>query len=151
MLKKLIYMDSCCFNRPFDEPVGDAVRLESEAVLTIIDHAEHKHWDILSSDVLLDELDRIPDTVKKEKVLTLFNSTTANIEINEIIINRAKKLRSANIKPFDALHIASAEYGKADVFLTTDKRLINATKRIGVTIKVSNPAIWLMGVLYDEY
>jgi len=65
-------------------------------------------------------------------------------------ISRAKELHTANLKPFDALHIASAEYGKADVFLTTDKRLINAAKRVSIKVKVSNPAIWLMEVLYNE-
>ena len=150
MKKEAIYMDSCCFNRPYDDPSTDMVRLESEAVLTIIDRGEHKQWDIFGSDVLVDEIDRITDTIKKEKVFALYNSTTANIETNEVIISRAKELHTANLKPFDALHIASAEYGKADVFLTTDKRLINAAKRVSIKVKVSNPAIWLMEVLYNE-
>ena len=49
--------------------------------------------------------------------MTLYNSAAVNIELNETIISRAKELGGVNIKAFDALHIASAEYGKADIFL----------------------------------
>lgn len=150
MQKLLVYMDSCCLSRPYDDLSDDAVRLESEAVLTIIDRSEQRFWNICGSDVLVDEIDRIADRTKKEKVLALYASATNNIEINDIIVSRARELTAANIKPFDALHIASAEFGKADIFLTTDKRLINAAKRIVVKVKVSNPAIWLVEVLYGE-
>jgi len=143
-------MDNCCLNRPFDDLSNDKVRLESEAVLTIIDRSEQHIWEFCSGDVLYDEIDRTEDTVKREKVLTLYNSAAVNIELNETIISRAKELGGVNIKAFDALHIASAEYGKADIFLTTDKKLINASKRIDLKIRVDNPAIWLMEVLYNE-
>ena len=150
-MKKLsVYLDSCCYNRPYDDLSNDKVRIESEAILTILEHNEHRRWTVLTSDVLFDEIDRIIDMIKKEKVLALFSPASSNIEINEQIIARAKELNATNIKPFDALHIASAEFGNVDVFLTTDRRLINAAHRAGTTVRVSNPALWLMEVLYDE-
>lgn len=45
-----------------------------------------------------------------------------------------------HIKPYDALHLASAEFGEADVFLTTDKKLINSSKKANLKMKVLNPA-----------
>jgi predicted nucleic acid-binding protein len=143
-------MDNCCFNRPFDDLSNDRVRLESEAVLTIIDHCERDVWNLCNSDVLTDEIYRMDDTVKKEKVLTLYSRATVGVEINSSIISRASKLMQANIKPFDALHVASAEAVGADIFLTTDRRLINASKRIKTSVKVTNPAVWLMEVLYND-
>ena len=148
--KFLIYMDNCCLNRPFDDLTIDKVRLESEAVLTIIEYCERGIWDLCSSDVLFDEISRMDDSVKKEKVLTLYNSATVEIGIDDKIISRASELTQANIKPFDALHIASAESGKADVFLTTDRKLINASTRIKTNMKITNPAIWILEVLYNE-
>jgi predicted nucleic acid-binding protein len=148
MQRMLIYMDSCCFSRPCDDLSDDAVRLESEAVLTIISRSEQQNWGLYGSDVLVDEIERMTDKVKKDKVMALYSASSGHIEINDTIIERAKGLIAIRIKPFDALHIACAEFGKADVFLTTDRRLINATKRMAVNVRVANPAIWLMEVLF---
>jgi len=148
--KLLIYMDSCCFNRPFDDLSNDKVRLESEAVITIFNHCDQGIWEYCSSDVLYDEIDRMDDLVKKTKILALYNSAKVDIEISAFIIARANELMKANIKPFDALHVASAESENADIFLTTDKKLLNAAKRVKTSVRVSNPAIWIMEVLYND-
>lgn len=150
MSKLKIYMDSCCFNRPFDDLSQDIVRLECEAVLTIINNCEAGIWDIFESDVLEDEIDRMTNLIKKQKVLELYSSTSIYVEINNEIISRAKEFHSINIKPFDALHLASAEYGGADILLTTDKKFINRASQSNAKIKVSNPAIWLTEVLYND-
>ena len=150
MKRSLIYMDNCCFNRPFDDLSNDKVRFESESVLTIINYCEQDIWDLCSSDVLYDEIDRMDDIVKKEKVLTLYNSATVDIEINDNIIRRASDLMQTNIRPFDALHIASAEARHADIFLTTDKKLINASKRVKASVRITNPAIWIVETLYND-
>ena len=150
MERALIYMDNCCFNRPFDDLSDDKVRLESEAVLTIVHHCEQGIWDCCGSDVLYDEIDRMDDPVKKDKVLNLYNFTAVNVEMNEYVIERVNKLITANIKPFDAFHIACAESANADVLLTTDKKLINASKRTEMYVRIENPVIWLMEVLYND-
>ena len=148
MLK--IYLDNCCLSRPFDDLSNDIVRLESEAVLTIIDRCENGHWDFTSSDVLFDEISRLADNIKKQKTLLLCQSASLNVELTEEIISRAKELERFGVKPYDALHTASAEYGDADVFLTTDHRLINALSRAKVKMKVKNPLVWLMEVLHER-
>jgi predicted nucleic acid-binding protein len=51
---------------------------------------------------------------------------------------------------FDSLHLAAAESGGADVFLTTDDRLLRAAKQIEMNITVANPVTWLMEVLQNE-
>ena len=150
-MKKLkIYLDSCCFNRPFDDLSDDKVRLACEAVLTIIDKCENGIWDIFESDVLNDEFDRMTDLIKKQKVLELYSSSSIYVEINDDIVGRAKEFHSVNIKPFDALHLAGAEYGGADILLTTDKKFINRALKSKAKVKVSNPAIWITEVLYND-
>ena len=37
-----IYLDVCCLNRPFDEQTQDRVRLETEAILTILSHCKNR-------------------------------------------------------------------------------------------------------------
>ena len=57
-----------------------------------------------------------------------------HISFTDAILLRAKELVQCNIKSYDALHIASAEAAKADVFLTTDSKLVNAAKKAGTHI-----------------
>jgi predicted nucleic acid-binding protein len=49
-------------------------------------------------------------------------------------------------KFYDALHLAFAEAGGADIFLTTDDRLLRKAQQYRDSIKVTvgNPVIWLM-------
>ena len=153
MGKCKIYLDCCCFNRPFDDLSQDKIRFECEAVLTILSNCEDGVWDVFRSDVLDDEIDRIINTVKKLKVLNLYSSASTHIEINTEIINRAKELQrigNTNIKPFDALHLASAEYGGADILLTTDKKFTNRASASNAKIRVANPAIWMMEEIFYE-
>lgn len=145
-----IYLDNCCLNRPFDDLSNDMVRMEAEAVMSIIDRCEHGKWIFVSSDVLFDEIDSNPNLARKQKVLVLYQSAKAHIDFTAEIKARAKEFGRYNIKAYDALHLASAEAGEADIFLTTDRRLINAAGRSDVTVKVMNPLVWLTEVLYDE-
>ncbi len=145
-----IYFDTCCLNRPYDDLQDNIVRMECEAVLSIIDNCEAMGWLYYSSDVLLDEILGISDADKREKVMLLYNAAAAHVSFSESIFIRAKDLEQNGVKSYDALHIASAEMAKADVFLTTDRKLINAAKRAGVNIPVCNPLVWLAEVFYDR-
>jgi predicted nucleic acid-binding protein len=149
MGKKILYMDNCCLNRPYDDLSSETVRMEAEAVLSIINKCENGEYILYTSDVLFDEIMRSTDFTRRQKVLLLFQTALDNIELTETIIIRAKEIEPYGIKPFDALHIASAECGGADFFLTTDRKLKSAAMRSNIKIKVTNPLIWLTEVLYE--
>jgi len=59
LYKPRLYLDSCCFNRPFDDLSYDKVRFECEAVLDILSNCVAGMLDVFRSDVLTDELCRI--------------------------------------------------------------------------------------------
>ena len=145
-----IYFDCCCLNRPYDDLSNNKVRMECEAVLSIIDNCKTNDWSYFSSDVLLDEILETTDNDKREKVLLLYHAAAEHIGFTETIFSRAKELEQFNVKSFDALHIASAEAAGVDVLLTTDRKLVNAAKRAGTLIPVKNPLVWLAEVLYDR-
>ena len=145
-----IYFDNCCLNRPYDDLKDNTVRMECEAILSIIDNCETEGWAYFSSDILLDEILETSDNSKREKVLMLYSSASEHIGFSETIFFRAKELEQFNIKSYDALHLASAESANADVVLTTDRRFITAAKRTKSNIPVKNPLIWLAEVLYDR-
>lgn len=61
---------------------------------------------------------------------TKFQSNTKYfISLNENILKRGYEIQKIGIKLYDALHIASAEYGKAKIFLTTDDKLLKIAQR----------------------
>jgi len=149
--KLKIYLDSCCFNRPFDDFSQKKIYFECEAILAILKNCETHIWDVFRSDVLDDEINRIANVVKKLKVLMLYSAASIQVDICDKIIYRAKEFQqTVNIKPFDALHLASAEYGGADIFLTTDKKFLNRASESDAKIRVENPAVWLMEVMYND-
>ncbi|MFN5970778.1 MAG: hypothetical protein ACK47N_17625 [Microcystis sp.] len=55
-------------------------------------------------------------------------------------------------KFYDALHLAFAEAGGADIFLTTDDRLLRKAQqyRDSINVMVENPVIWLMATLQED-
>ena len=140
-----IYLDTCCLNRPFDDQTQTRIRLETEAVLAIFSQIETDEWNWVGSDVLKDEVEQIPDTQKLSRVNLLLDFIDENIEIGESEIERARNLQKKGFQLFDALHIAFAESAKADVFLSTDDRLLKLAKRLSndLKIRVENPLVWV--------
>lgn len=119
-----IYLDVCCLNRPFDDQGQERIRIESEAVITILGRCRSKTLILLSSEVVDLEISKIPDDDRKQKVMLLSSISKSNIVIDDGIKNRAKDLNNIGFKSFDAFHIACAEKGQADVLLTTDDHLL---------------------------
>ena len=144
-----IYFDCCCLNRPYDDLSDSIVRMEAEAVLSIIDICESGKWFSFSSDVLLDEILGITNVDKRNKIILLYYTAKQHIDLTSDIVFRAKQLERCNIKSYDALHAASAESAGADVLLTTDRGFINAAGSSDAKIPVKNPLVWLAEVLYD--
>ena len=70
--------------------------------------------------------------------------------LNDKIVKRAFEIQNSGLKSFDSLHVASAEYLKADVFLSIDKNSLNATEWLKLGIKTANPLIWFMEVDENE-
>lgn len=144
-----IYFDVCCLNRPFDDLTQDRVRLESEAVLTILNHCQTKNWHLLNSEMVEIEISKIPDDDKRLKVSILSTLLKSEILIDKEIESRAIEVEEMGFKSFDALHIACAEKGEADIFLTTDDNLLQKALQNGnlLKVRVENPVRWLMEVI----
>jgi len=146
-----VYFDNCCLNRPYDEQEQDNIILEGEAVLSIIGRCESSDsWGFFSSDVLAVEIASIRHPIKKLQVLNLYKSASAYIELNDQIVTRAKNIEQCAIKPFDALHLASAEYARADILLTTDNKFIKHAKGLNSSVRVENPLVWLMEFMNEH-
>jgi predicted nucleic acid-binding protein len=132
----IIYLDNCCFNRPFDDQTQLRIKLESEAKLYIQEKILLGDLYLAWSYILDIENNRNPDEEVRRAISDWKNIATISCKENERIIKYAEKLQDLYIKPRDALHVACAVYLKADYLLTTDRRLSN--KRVE-EIPILNP------------
>lgn len=146
-----IYLDNCCYNRPFDDQTQDRIHIESEAVLAILKACENGLLTILSSPVVRMEIDKFSNEEKREKVLALYSLANPDIPFTDEIMKRSEEIRlKSNIRLMDSLHVATAEAGKVDAMLTTDDKLINACTKLNLGIKVINPITFLLEMAKGE-
>ena len=148
-----IYLDNCCFNRPFDDQTQERIHLESEAILMILKRGQIGEYRIVGSDILKLEIERMHDEVKKYRVRELYNVVGENVIYTEAIKKRAQEImEQSNIRSFDSMHIASAETANADVMLTTDDKLEKMASKLQLKIRVMNPLKFAWEAIYnDEY
>jgi len=143
-----IYLDVCCLQRPFDDQREPRVHLEAEAVKIILAGAEaHEHaW--ISSEVVDYEIGQNPDRDRalKATLLAAYASEKITLEANEVA--RAGELELLGFGTFDALHLACAESGGVEVFLTTDDKLLKWGQRLAdeLQVRVINPLEWLQEI-----
>jgi predicted nucleic acid-binding protein len=145
-----IYFDVCCLNRPYDDQTQDRIRLESEAVIAILRHVESEEWSLVSSGVVSYEISRTSDEERKRRLISIVQRASGFIPVGQETYIRAGELQHhLGIKAYDALHIACAEQGGAEVFLSTDDRLVKVAKRNSeaINIRVENPLSWLQEMI----
>ena len=140
-----IYLDACCLNRPFDDQRQARVRLETEAISLILQKLHQRDWEWIGSDILVYELEQTEDVERKEWLLLLAGQSHQTVETTEKILTQAEKLETSGFDSYDAIHLASAENAKVDIFLTTDDNLQKAANRNKKLFSyvVTNPVKWL--------
>ena len=138
---KKIYLDVCCFNRPFDDQTQDRIKLESEAIILLLKHVEEEKLFLMGSAVVNYEISKIPNIERKVRVGRLADIANEVIQLNYTVIERAKVIKNMGFNTYDALHIACAEQGNADVFLTTDDKILRLYIRHAqnLNVRIENP------------
>ena len=139
-----IYLDACCWNRPFDDQAQHRIRLEAEAVLSIITRSRADDFTLAASEAIEFELSKIPDADKLEKVRSLYSAAGARLFYTEETKKRALFFQRQGMKPLDSLHLALAEEYRQDILLTTDDAFIVTAERCEAGVPVANPVVWLM-------
>ncbi len=124
MDKLKLYLDNCCFNRPFDDQSYLTVFLETQAVDFILDGIEHGRFELIWSFVLDDENSQNLDFQKRETVKKWKHYAVEDVDPHLDILHLAKKYEESGIKAMDALHLSCAVFSNADYFISTDSRLL---------------------------
>ena len=134
-----IYLDTCSLQRPLDDRHQVRIALEAEAVLAILALCESGEAELLSSEALMFEIQRIPNAHRRENAFGMLRLATEVIEITPDIESCARRMMKGGIKPLDALHLAAATKASADYFCTCDDRLINKGRDIEELEMVVSP------------
>lgn len=143
-----VYLDACCFNRPFDDAGHVRVRLEAEAIIAFLDLAGDGSVEWLVSEALEEEIERTPDCERRERLQSLAKRASVRLVLTSQVAALAEELGEYGIKDYDALHVAFAETAGANALLTTDDRLVRSATRVVPRLRteVVNPLDWLREV-----
>lgn len=123
-----LYLDLCCFNRPFDDQSQILVRLQTEAKLMVQEQISSGRHELIWSAILDLENDRNPDVERMKAVSAWKSLAMADLDTTDAIEQIATNLQRQGLKAMDALHLASAIEAKVDRFLTVDHAILRKMK-----------------------
>ena len=141
-----IYLDNCCFNRPFDDQSQLRIVLESEAKLRVQENIRSSLYDLVWSYILDYENSKNPFHERREQIIKWKSYAKEDIEENKELLELAAKVRHHGIKKFNSLHLACALQAKVDYFLTTDDGILKKSLIIE-NVKVIDPIGFIKEVL----
>ena len=119
-----VYLDNCCFNRPYDDQKQLRIELETKAKLYIQQQIVEKKLLLVSSVILEYENTKNPYQARKTAINDFFRHASDFVAQSDEVINMAKEFMKKGIKTKDASHLACAIYAKCDYFITTDDKLL---------------------------
>ena len=141
-----IYLDNCCYNRPYDDQSQLTINLEAVAKLAIQQNIRDGKIDLASSYILLAENTANRFEVKRndikafiDKYTHTYVSDSSDDKVKEI----AADIMKTGIKLMDACHVASAIIAGCDYFISTDKRLL---KYQTDKIRIVNPITFILEI-----
>ncbi|MBW1706667.1 MAG: PIN domain-containing protein [Deltaproteobacteria bacterium] len=120
-----IYLDNCCFNRPFDDQSQLRIKLESEAKLKIQTDIQAGNLDLVWSYILEAENEANPFEERKRAIREWKNYAVMNFDEEKAILDKANMLNQIGLRSKDALHISCAISAGCQYFLTTDDNILN--------------------------
>jgi len=142
-----LYLDICCLKRPFDSQEQALVRLEAEAVATILSlPAERVTLVRMPAQILENGLN--PVRWRREAVATWLYAAPMSIVEENALTQRTAELIALGLKGFDALHAASAE-ACAEVLLTVDERFRRKAEAMepSLRVRVTSPLVLAQEIL----
>ena len=141
-----IYLDNCCFNRPFDDQSQIRIMLETEAKLRIQEEIRAGRFSLVWSYMLDYENSKNPYGDRKLRIKGWKKYALTDIQESDKVMEIADSLNLKGFKKLDSLHIACAVISKCDYLLTTDDKILNLSK-ILEEIKLTDPIGFIKEVL----
>lgn len=139
-----IYLDMCCYNRPYDDQSQLKISLETQAKLHIQTLIKNKKLNLVTSYMLRYECNNNPFEMRRNVIFDFIDSNTSAYvgdERKEKIEAKAAQIMKTGIHFKDACHVASAIFAECEYFISTDKRLLKYKSN---EIKMVTPIEFIM-------
>jgi predicted nucleic acid-binding protein len=99
--------------------------LETEAKLFIQEGIKNETFELVWSYILDLENNANPYARRKKSVQAWKRFAVSDVEESEALLAIMETIEKRNVKPMDALHLATAVIAEADFFITADKAILN--------------------------
>jgi predicted nucleic acid-binding protein len=124
-----IYLDNCCFNRPFDSQSQVRVRLETEAKLRIQERVVSGEIELAWSYMLDYENAANPFEERRTAIRQWRNLAIIDVIEAPALLENARSLVALGLRSKDAIHVACAVEAGCEYFVTTDDILLKKLSR----------------------
>ncbi len=126
-----IYLDLCCFNRPYDDQGQTRIRLETEAKLVLQQKVREGQCELVWSSILDYENAKNPFPEHGRAIGAWRRLASVHIRVDDAALGRSRNLQALGLGVYDALHVACAMLSGAELFVSTDDRLIRKLRGHG--------------------
>ncbi len=124
----VIYLDNCCFNRPYDDQAQLKIRLESEVKLVIQERIIRGDLGLVWSFILEYENDDNPFGERRRNIEKWRSVATEIVLETELLVRLASDFSEMGLKAKDSLHLAAATVSKCTYFIITDDGILKKCK-----------------------
>jgi predicted nucleic acid-binding protein len=119
-----IYLDNCCFNRPYDDQSQIRVEIETKAKLFIQNLIVEGKVDLITSSLSMLENKKNPYSERRLSIQDFFRYSVTIVTSSADSFAEAERLKKQGLKTYDAIHLAFAIASVCDYFITTDDRVL---------------------------
>lgn len=144
-----VYLDTCVWCRPFDQP-SPRIKREVQALRTLLRGADRGKVKLVGSPIIEMELEWLGNPEKREAAQKLVRKSMSewSLRVPAEAKTVQRRLQDLGLAPMDALHIAWAAAIRCDVFITVDDGILKMDKQIELRtgLRVSDPAGFARGL-----
>ena len=115
-----IYLDMCCYNRPYDDQEQLKVAIETQSKLHIQTLVKDKKLELIVSYMLRYECSNNPFEMRRNVIFDYMNKNAyayVGDEHKAVIEEKASEIMKTGIKLIDACHVDSSIFEKCEYFL----------------------------------
>ncbi|MCL2051907.1 MAG: hypothetical protein FWG91_09315 [Lachnospiraceae bacterium] len=146
MEKLKIYLDNCCYGRPFDNQNDIGIFNDTQAKMTIQSLVKYKAIELVYSSVSIEEITVYPIEANRNSIIKFIENNASyyiSKDNDDTAITLTNEIMKTGIKRKDASHTAYAIIAKCDYLITTDKRLLKyQDNRIIIVDPINFLKIW---------
>jgi predicted nucleic acid-binding protein len=138
-----VYLDNCCYNRPYDKQNQPRIQIETVAKLQIQELVRNGVLELVCSFISRFENGKNPNESNRISIEQFFHYAVDYIGLENIsrIRDKRNKFVSLGVKMKDAAHLACAVEAGCEYLITTDDRFVKRCKGLGIV--VCNPVTFL--------